>query len=183
TLNEQPFYDKPPLFYWLIAASFRLFGTNALAARLVPALAAFLTVLATFVFARRSLGTRTAFLAALALTLMAGFIQCGRIVILDSLLTFFVAVSLFMALEAVRGERLRRGWWLASAVSCGLGVLTKVPIALVLLVPPLVAHGWLNRLQSRPSWIQWAIYVGLVGCLAVPCFAVMTAQDPRFAYH
>src|SRR5262249_45484523 len=48
TLNRRPFFDKPPLFYWLVAGSFSLFGTSAWAARLVSALAAFLTVQATF---------------------------------------------------------------------------------------------------------------------------------------
>src|SRR5262245_46403779 len=26
TLNRQPFYDKPPLFYWLVGGSFHVFG-------------------------------------------------------------------------------------------------------------------------------------------------------------
>src|SRR6516162_8850565 len=60
TINNTPFYDKPPLFYWLVGVSFELFGTTVWAARLVPALAAFLTVLAIFILGRRSLDTRTA---------------------------------------------------------------------------------------------------------------------------
>src|SRR5947209_17842055 len=54
TLNGRPYLDKPPLFYWLLAGSFELFGVSARAARLVPALAALLTVLATFAFGRRA---------------------------------------------------------------------------------------------------------------------------------
>src|SRR5262249_48323327 len=143
TLNRQPFYDKPPLLYWLVAASFRLFGTNEWAARLVPALAAFCTVLATYVLGRGIVGLRSPFLAALALGLTVGFVQVGRIVILDSLLTVFVTVALFTAHEAVRGQRLRWRWWMASAVCCALGVLAKGPIAFVLLAPPLAVYVWL----------------------------------------
>jgi 4-amino-4-deoxy-L-arabinose transferase-like glycosyltransferase len=183
TLNQKPFYDKPPLFYWLVAGSFRLLGTTESAARLVPALAAFLTVLATFIMLWRVVGARAAFLAALALTLMVGFIQCGRIVILDSLLTLFVTLALFTALEAVDARPLRRRWWLASSIFCALGVLTKGPIAIVLLAPPVAAYGWFNRKAARPTFTDWVVYLGLVLVLAAPWYVAIIARDPKFAYH
>jgi dolichol-phosphate mannosyltransferase len=183
TLIRKPFYDKPPLFYWLVAASFHLFGTNEWAARLVPTLAAFGTVLATYVFGRRIVGLRSAFLAALALTLMAGFAQVARIVILDSLLTFFVTGALFTAYEAIRERRVRWGWWLASSLCCALGVLTKGPIAFVLLAPPVVAYIWLNRAQARLTLAHWCAYVGLVLGLVAPWFSAILIRDPKFAYH
>jgi dolichol-phosphate mannosyltransferase len=183
TLNRQPFYDKPPLFYWLVAASFRLFGTNEWAARLVPTLAAFWTVLATYVFGRRIVGLRSAFLAALVLTLTVGFIQVARIVILDSLLTLFVTGALFTAYEAVRGPRLRGHWWIASALCCALGVLTKGPIAFVLLAPPLAAYVWLNRDRPRLTLAHWGAYIGLVLGLALPWYGAITIRDPNFAYY
>jgi hypothetical protein len=43
----QPFFDKPPLTYWLMAASFRAFGFSAGAGRLVPAFATLGVLLAT----------------------------------------------------------------------------------------------------------------------------------------
>src|SRR5437588_2277988 len=54
TLNRLPYYDKPPLLYWLVAGSLRCFGTSPGAARLVPALAALCTVLLTFLFGSRA---------------------------------------------------------------------------------------------------------------------------------
>jgi dolichol-phosphate mannosyltransferase len=183
TLNHRPFYDKPPLFYWLTAASFWLFGTNEWAARFVPTLAGFGTVLATYVFGRRIVGLRSAFLAAVVLTLTAGFVQGARIVILDSLLTCFVTAALFTAYEAVRGPCVRWRWWLASAVCCALGVLTKGPIAFVLLAPPLGAVVWLHRDLARLTLAHWSAYVGLVVGLVAPWYVAITVRDPRFAYH
>jgi dolichol-phosphate mannosyltransferase len=183
TVHHEPFYDKPPLFYWLVGASFRLFGTTDWAARLVPALAAFLTVLATFVFARRALGARAGFLAGLVLALMPLFALCGRIVILDSLLTLFVSLTLFTAFEAVRDGRLLWRWWVASALCCGLGVLTKGPVALVLLGPPLAGYVWLSRGNARVHFGHWAVYFGLALGAAAPGYAAVIARDPRFAYH
>ena len=53
----------------------------------------------------------------------------------------WTTLALLGAFEAVRGDRLRWGWWLLASLACGLGVLTKGPVALVLLLPPL----WLQR--------------------------------------
>jgi dolichol-phosphate mannosyltransferase len=182
-LHQVPFYDKPPLFYWLVAGSYRLFGVHEWAARLVPALAAFLTVLACFLLGRRLVGTRPAFLGTLTLALTVGFVQCGRIVILDSLLTLFVTVALLTAHEAIRGDRLRGAWWVASSISCALGMLTKGPIALVLLVVPVAGYAWLNGSKAGPRLRHWAVYGGLVVALAAPPYLALILRDPHFAYH
>ena len=84
-----------------------------------------MTVLATFLFGRRVVGARAAFLAALGMTLSFGFVICGRFLLLDGVLSLLVALSLFMAHEAIQGERFRWPWWLASSVCCALGILTK----------------------------------------------------------
>ena len=60
------------------------------------------------------------------------------------MLTFCSTLALFAAFEAVRGGRLRWSWWLLSAAACGLGVLGKGPVAVALLVPPLILHRWLT---------------------------------------
>src|SRR5579871_5133208 len=45
-LQQEPYLDKPPLLYWLVMLSYRLFGVSAASARLVPALAVHGCVLA-----------------------------------------------------------------------------------------------------------------------------------------
>lgn len=181
-LNEQPYLDKPPLFYWLLSLSFRVFGVSEGAARFVPAGAAFLTVMATYAFGRRVVGTPGALLGAFALTLMGGFVHCGRFLILDGLLTLFVALALFTAFESVRDTRFCRGWWIASAVACALGILTKGPVAFVLLAPPVLAHTWLNRNGVRPGWFDWTMYAMVIGGLVAPWFIAIGMQNPEFAY-
>src|SRR5207247_5741351 len=157
-LDGEPYFDKPPVYYWLTALSYRLFGINERAARLVPATAAFLTILLTFVFAHRAFGVRAAFLAGLVLALTTGFVQCGRFIVLDSVFTLFVAAAFFLAHEAVRGTALHRGWWSAWAVACALAILSKGPTALALLVPAVVAFCWLHRSPARPTFRHWLTY-------------------------
>src|SRR5437899_11644180 len=43
TLGGLPWFEKPPMLYWLMAASYRVFGVNEYAARLGPALCGLLT--------------------------------------------------------------------------------------------------------------------------------------------
>ena len=86
----EPFFDKPPLTYWLMAASFRAFGFTPGAARLVPALAALGVLLATALAraacsstgAPRSVGGAGA-------RDHAAFLGFGRVAMSDMLLTLW----------------------------------------------------------------------------------------------
>jgi len=153
TLQGEPYLDKPPLTYWLIALSYKAFGVSPEAARLVPAVCVHLTVLAVYLLGRRSLGHRAALWAALFLTVAPGFIGVARLLLLDGLLVLCVTTSVIAGFEAVRTGRLKLGWWLLSALASGLGFLTKGPISELLLFVPLWAFGLLTtgRLMAPPS--------------------------------
>ena len=183
-LHQQAYLDKPPLFYWCGALSVRLFGPQAWAVRLVPALAGWLTVLMTFLCGRRLLGTPSAFLGSLVLTLSVGFALCGRYVILDSLLSMFVTASLLSGALALTGEQ-RGGkvWWLLSAVFCGLGMLTKGPVAVVLVIPPLFAHCWLRRMPQTWNLRPWLAFGVIVAAINVPWYIAMMQSVPEFSGH
>jgi 4-amino-4-deoxy-L-arabinose transferase-like glycosyltransferase len=53
TLDGLPFFHKPPLFYWITAASLKLFGMGELAARAAPILGATLGALSLYAFTHR----------------------------------------------------------------------------------------------------------------------------------
>src|SRR6187399_3419538 len=57
-LHGIPHWAKPPLAYWAIGASMKVLGPTERAARFPSAIAATLTLLATWVLARRMGGTR-----------------------------------------------------------------------------------------------------------------------------
>src|SRR5579871_2266956 len=108
-LHGQPYYDKPPLFYWLVMASYSLFGVSESAARLVPCVAAFLTVLIAFGWAKRSVGTRAAFLGSAMLCLAPRFVQLDRMLTPDCLLTLCVVAAWAAGHLALVGPRLHQG--------------------------------------------------------------------------
>src|SRR5918997_1517411 len=53
TLGGHTWFEKPALLYWMMMASYRLFGVSEWAARLGPALSGLLTVLLIFWAGRR----------------------------------------------------------------------------------------------------------------------------------
>src|SRR5207237_2477786 len=114
------------------------------AARLVPGCAGVLTVLLTYLWGRRVAGERAGLCAALVLALSPEFLYRQRMLLMDGLVCLWVTAGLAAAHLALLAPRLRRGWWLLSALACGLGLLTKGPVALVLLAGPVLAYSTLK---------------------------------------
>jgi 4-amino-4-deoxy-L-arabinose transferase-like glycosyltransferase len=180
TLQGEPYLDKPPLLYWLVMLGYRLFGVHAWSARLVPALAVHATVLLTYLLGRRTLGERPAWWAALVLALAPGFVGMARLLVLDGLLTLWTALALFAAFEGVCGSHLRWGWWLLAAGACGLGVLTKGPVAVVLLVPPLWLYRRLAGQGVSPGLRGWLVFAAVVLAVALPWYVALAVRIPSF---
>src|SRR5688500_14056053 len=105
TLQGEPYLDKPPLLYWLVALSYHAFGITPAAARLVPPVCVHLTILAVYLIGRRSIAGRAAFWAALLLSAAPGFVSVARLLLLDGLLTLCVTLSVLCGYEAVRTGR------------------------------------------------------------------------------
>jgi 4-amino-4-deoxy-L-arabinose transferase-like glycosyltransferase len=175
------YLDKPPLLYWLVMASYSVFGVHDWAARLVPCTAGFLCVLVAYGWARRTAGERAALLGALMLCLAPRFLQLERMLTMDSLLCLWVVAAWGAAHLASCTAQLRWSWWLGSAVACGLGLLTKGPVALVLVaVPVFLLHVFGNR-SVRAGVLPWLAYLTLAVGMAAPWYAAMLVRDPGFA--
>jgi dolichol-phosphate mannosyltransferase len=180
-LHGQPYYDKPPLLYWLIMSCYVVCGVHDWAARLVPSGAGFLTVLLAYAWARQVATPRAAFLGAAMLCLSARFVYLGRLLTMNSLLCLWVTASLAAAHLAMRDAAPRRRWWLASAVACGLGVLTKGPVALVLVLVPLSAFQLATPAAARLRFRHGLAYLAVAGAVAGPWYAAVMFRDPSFA--
>jgi len=206
-LQGEPYLDKPPLLYWLVMLSYSIFGVHDWAARLVPALAVHATVLLTYLVGRRGFGERVAFRAALVLTLTPGLLGVGRLLTMDGLLTLWVVLGLLAVFEATRTPALRRGWWLVAAAACGLGLLAKGPVTLMLVLPP----WWLYRRlagerkkgtstiyvngpevlsRKRPAgtgvpllWRDRLAFLGVALAVALPWYVALCLSNPEFARH
>jgi 4-amino-4-deoxy-L-arabinose transferase-like glycosyltransferase len=128
TYNGETRYDKPIFFYWLMAASYKVFGVNEFGARFPSAIAGFLLALSLFYFARRVCTDNVAFYATMALSLSAYYLVYSRSAVTDMVLTLFITLSLFSFYLAVSEDRRYiYGFYLFSA----LAFLTKGLIGIV----------------------------------------------------
>ena len=153
TLGGEPFFEKPPFTYWTQIAGFHLFGVNALGARFFNMIAGVASVLLVYGLARRPLGARGAFIAAVVLGTSIELVVLSRVALTDAWLTLFLTASLgcfFVADERQRGGAAATAWLLASCAFAGLAMLTKGAIGLVL--PAGAAFIYLAW-QRRLGWI------------------------------
>jgi dolichol-phosphate mannosyltransferase len=85
----RPYYEKPPLFYWLIMASYDSLGVHDWSARLIPCTTGLGIILVTFWWGNRSFGFRAGLAGALILCLSPRFVHQARMITMDSLLCFW----------------------------------------------------------------------------------------------
>lgn len=95
TYNYEPRYDKPILFYWLMAIAFKLFGINEFSARFTSAMFGAALVIMTFFFIKRLYGERAGILAGLCLLLNLEFFVYTHSAVTDMTLAFFITASLY----------------------------------------------------------------------------------------
>ena len=202
-LNGVRYFDKPPLLYWLTAASFSLFGFTEGAARLAPLLGALLAVAATALLGVRLLGPGGGALAGLALLSCALFVAFARYVRPESLFVAAVAWGFtgFLAdtrpprqALQMRGPRngprtppaadTRSGAWVVlGCASLGIAGLAKDPLGLI---GPLVAIAIAARLAGRlrpiRAWLPpWGLALMVV--VGFGWYAVAALTEPAFLWY
>ena len=180
-LHGEAYLDKPPLLYWAVIASYKIFGVHVWSARLVPALAAWGLVIVAFAWARAWGGWCAGLFSATVLTLTTDFIYRGPMLTMNGLLALFTTIALASGHQALRGDRFARRWWLISAIATGLGILTKGLVAGVIVAVPLVLFPRLIRGHVKPSILACLVYLGVAAVVAAPWFAAVNATHPDFA--
>ena len=180
-LHGEDYWQKPPLLYWLVMLSYQIFGVHDWAARLIPCFAGIFTVGVTTWWARRTLGCWTGLGSGAILTLSVRFLYLAGMVSMDGLLGACVLAGLAMGHLALTEERRRTRWSLLCAVACAMGILTKGPVTLALILPPLIALAFLDRRCRFWTKIESVIYLGLIALLAGPWFVVMAWNAPEAA--
>jgi 4-amino-4-deoxy-L-arabinose transferase-like glycosyltransferase len=140
-LYGKPWFEKPPLFYWGAAASFKLFGVSEAAARLPSAISALLATLALAWLALRLYGAETARWLLLLLPATVGMIGFSHAAATDMPFSGMLSIAMVCAavvLGLTRNENtpiLPRTPWLALILFgffLGLAVLAKGPAAIIL---------------------------------------------------
>ena len=131
TNDSIPRLQKPPLLYWLIVASYQLFGVNAAAARVPIALSVVVTVALTFVIGERLANYWRGFAASLIYLTLSGTFILARIVMPEPLFSALIAGAIYCGLAGFQQRRQRHLWFAAAWICVGLACLAKGPHALL----------------------------------------------------
>lgn len=177
--EERPHYTKPPVTYWLVAASLGAFGNNEWSARLPNAFAFVATALLVLGIARRLLPDHAPFAAAVWVT-MAGPALAANIITPDTLLALFETLALygFVAASACEpGRPLDRGRLRLMWLGFALAFATKGPpglLPLAAILAWMVRQGRWRELPSVLAPLGLAVFV-VVG---LGWYVAVVARDP-----
>jgi 4-amino-4-deoxy-L-arabinose transferase-like glycosyltransferase len=174
TFNYEPRYAKPALVYWLMGASYKMFGVSEFAARFPSAFFGTGLVLMLYLFLARLRDANTGLLGALMLALNLQMIGLNRMALTDSVLIFFTTLSLFAFWLGFQTTRERRPWLWVCYMAMGIATLAKGPVGF--LVPLIVVALYLTLTQQwRPFWQDGRPLAGtaLTILIALPWYAGM----------
>ena len=122
TNNGVPLLETPPLVYWLIVLSYKIFGVTAAAARLPIAIAMIASIALTFLIGERLAGYKRGFTAGLIHLCFAGAFLLSRTVTPEPVFSAFIAGAIFCAICGYQRRQFRRAWfagvWVCAAFAC-----------------------------------------------------------------
>jgi 4-amino-4-deoxy-L-arabinose transferase-like glycosyltransferase len=116
-------YDKPPMYYWLVAVAFKIFGVGEFAARLPSALLATAGAVLVYLSGRKLFGERAGLLAGLILVTSLEYFYLSKAAVTDVTLTFFLTAALLAFLH---------GKYYLFYSCAAFAVVTKGPIGIIL---------------------------------------------------
>lgn len=127
--NGEKRYDKPILFYWVMAVSYMVFGVNEFGARFPSALCGVFLITATFFFIRSFWNERIAFYSSVAFAFSVYFFMYSHAAVTDMLLTLCITMSLFSFFLSIEGvsisQRAKERFKIVFYFFSGLAFLTK----------------------------------------------------------
>ncbi|MCB2220388.1 MAG: glycosyltransferase family 39 protein [Bacteroidetes bacterium] len=164
-INFQPFWEKPPLFFWLQALSMKLFGVNEFAARFPNAIAGVFTLLILYSIGKRLVNERFGFLWALAYfgsVLPHLYFKSG---IIDPVFNLFIFLGIYFfvlmywRLKGIRQLKYKSGFYLImSGIFTGLAILTKGPVGYLI---PLLTWGVYWIIKKFRFYVSIPRFIGL----------------------
>lgn len=157
-------YDKPPMYYWLVALSYKVFGINDFAARFPSGSLAVVCIFVMWYFGNKIFNQRTGILSALILLTSVEYFYLGKAAVTDITLNLFLTCSLFSFIT--------KKYYLFYFFA-GLAVLTKGPIGLFF--PGIIVFIYLVVTNNLKEITRIKLPVGIVifSILALPWYIIM----------
>ncbi len=171
-LNQEPFLEKPPLYFWTVGASYSIFGVSPWASRVPSILFGWGTLLFTFLLARRMFGQEAPLYSVLILGTMVMFLDITHKCTVDNALVFFTTGTVYWLYKA-EGKL----WRYLVAYGFALGAFMSKGMAGLALIAPafLVFLLWTKQYREILRAQPW-FAVLIVGAGAAAWLACLTPE-------
>jgi hypothetical protein len=178
--NRIRFLEKPPLLYWVTAASFRVFGVNEFALRLPTAFAVIALVWIVMLTARLAAGTLSIWAAGLSAAFSAGVYLFTRETLHDVWLVLFLALAMYAFFKWYLDPRHALGPALLFYAAMAGAVMCKSLIGIAFCAGIAVVFFLFSR--EMPGWRTLHLVPGslLFLALTVPWHLLAAAQNEGF---
>jgi 4-amino-4-deoxy-L-arabinose transferase-like glycosyltransferase len=170
------YLDKPPLLFWLSAASYHIFGISNAAFKLPSMLFALLGILSVYGMAKLYYSKTEAYWAAIILGSTQAFFLMVNDVRTDLILTGAVIFAVWQLAEYLEKKKWQN--FALGFIGIGLAMLAKGPIGLVLpgvafAIHLLLLRDWKNILR----W-QWLMGLPIIALVLLPmCIGLYNQYD------
>ncbi|MRI32108.1 hypothetical protein EOPP23_03750 [Endozoicomonas sp. OPT23] len=176
-----PFLGKPPMFIWLSAISFKLFGINEFAARFPSLICALLNLFVLWKLASFAMDRTRASITVMVLITSAAFLVLAGAVLADPVMTLSISLILsafWIGWHSTDPMQARR-WQYLFYVGCGIALLAKGLAAIVLAGGP-IFFWCLFRKQLLSFWhrFPWIKGTLLTLAIALPWYLAAEAENP-----
>lgn len=151
-INYEPFWEKPPLFFWLQVLSMYLFGIGEYAARFPNALFGLIYLITIYLIGRKHFSAKFGFTWAILFfgsLLPHIYFKSG---IIDPTFNYFIFLSIYFMIRVVGNDVNSNRLAIYSGIFSGLSVLTKGPVGFLLLGLTLLIYLIIKRFKNFPSF-------------------------------
>lgn len=142
--NNQLWFDKPPLYYWLTAISFKIFGINEFAARFPSVFFASLLLVLIYIWIRNFYNDNLALYTIFILATSLFYFVIARSAVTDMTLTFFLNISFFFAYLLIINP-FDRKYLYYFYFFMALATLVKGPIGLIIPILVIIFYLLINK--------------------------------------
>lgn len=151
-INFQPFWEKPPLFFWLQAASMKMFGINEFAARFPNAIFGIVTLITLFILGRKYKSRQFGFLW--SVSYLGTFLPhlYFKSAIIDPVFNYFIFMGIYFMFRYVSepGRSQKILYPMLSGGLIGLATLTKGPVGLLVFLLAFFVYFLFKKFKNFP---------------------------------
>jgi 4-amino-4-deoxy-L-arabinose transferase-like glycosyltransferase len=172
------FYEHPPLYMWITALNFKLFGISDFTAKLFSATSGFASIILIYLTGRKMVNHHFGFISAFILLTTIYFIDYSRKARLEIPLLFFILLSFFFLIMCLQNRK--NLWAFLSGIAAAFAFLVKgIPAFSLILLAIIGFTFYSGSLKNKVT--NFATFISGVLFILVPwVYAQFLNDNGRF---